>query len=215
MYIGESLNIKERIRSHKRSKDQIIHKAIKKYGIVNFDIYVEYLPNFKKEDLLDIEEILISKHNSIRPNGYNLAPRGNLPIGYKHTDESKKKMSEARKGRTVSDETKKKISMANKGNKMQPHTKEALYKANFGSKWSEDRKKSFSLYRTGKSHSEESKQKLSNSKMGKPRSQELKDKLSIIAKNRIHITCPHCNKTCDPVNAKRWHFDSCKFLIES
>jgi hypothetical protein len=29
-------------------------------------------------------------------------------------------------------------------------------------------------------------------------------------KKRREFTCPHCQKTCDPSNAKRWHFDNCK-----
>jgi len=30
---------------------------------------------------------------------------------------------------------------------------------------------------------------------------------------RQQLTCPHCEKTTDASNAKRWHFDNCKKLI--
>jgi len=44
--------------------------------------------------------------------------------GKKHTEESKKKMSESQKGKKLSEETKKRISKANKGKKKPPLTKE-------------------------------------------------------------------------------------------
>jgi len=36
--------------------------------------------------------------------------------------------------------------------------------------------------------------------------------VSIAAKNRIPITCEHCNKTVSPCNHSRWHGDNCKLL---
>lgn len=31
-------------------------------------------------------------------------------------------------------------------------------------------------------------------------------------KPKQYLTCPHCNKTCDSSNAKRWHFNNCQTL---
>jgi len=46
---------------------------------------------------------------------------------------------------------------------------------------------------------------------GKKLSKEDKMKKSIAAKNREKVTCPFCNKSVDPGNAKLWHFKKCKF----
>ena len=32
-------------------------------------------------------------------------------------------------------------------------------------------------------------------------------------KPRETLTCPHCQKSCDSSNAKRWHFDNCKVKL--
>jgi len=49
----------------------------------------------------------------------------------------------------------------------------------------------------GKTHSEEA-----LAKMRKPTGPHLKQ--------REPLTCPHCQKTADSSNAKRWHFNNCK-----
>ena len=74
--------------------------------------------------------------------------------------------------------------------------------------------------RRGKKHSDESKIRMSQSRadsngvnnvmFGKKHSDESKQLMSIRQKNREQVTCPHCNKTADIANMKRWHFDKCK-----
>jgi hypothetical protein len=97
VYVGESLKIHKRISEHKSRKDRLISKAFKKYGIENFTIYIEYMPNFSKNDLWDLEEQLILKFDSLSPKGYNICSRGDGPVGLKHSPESKLKMSESQK----------------------------------------------------------------------------------------------------------------------
>ena len=31
--------------------------------------------------------------------------------------------------------------------------------------------------------------------------------------NKVEVTCPHCGKTTNKMNAVRWHFDNCKFKL--
>jgi group I intron endonuclease len=50
-------------------------------------------------------------------------------IGKKHSEESKKKMSEAKKGKIFTDETKKKISEVRKGHKHNEDTKKKMSEA--------------------------------------------------------------------------------------
>lgn len=90
-----------------------IKRAIKKYGIVNFK--KELLCMCVDEvELNEMEIYYIAKFNSTdRTIGYNLTAGGN---GGVPTEEARRKMSEAQKGKHHSDETKAKMSEAMKGN---------------------------------------------------------------------------------------------------
>lgn len=98
VYVGESVNVKQRMRKHKTVYCQVVHNAFKKHGMENFDVYVEYLPNFKKTDLVTLEEELIIKFNCLSPNGYNILNKGSNWSGQQHSEETKKKMSNDRSG---------------------------------------------------------------------------------------------------------------------
>ncbi len=91
-----------------------------------------------------------------------------MPLkGYKHSDESKRKMSESHKGKILSEETKRKMSDAAKRNKKW-----------LGKTHLEKTKRKMSESHKGKTHSEETKRKLSESKKGKTLSEETKRKMS-------------------------------------
>lgn len=77
--------------------------------------------------------------------------------GMKHSEEHRKKISEANKGKHLSEETKKKMSEAHKG---RHHTEEWKKKIS-------EAKKGKPAHNKGKSMSEEQKRKLSESKKGK------------------------------------------------
>jgi len=49
---------------------------------------------------------------------------------------------------------------------------------------------------------------------GKTHSKESIELNRIAAKNREKLECPYCQKVLDISNAKRWHFDNCKFKEE-
>jgi len=103
--------------------------------------------------------------------------------GYKHTEETKRKMSIWSKNRKHTDETKKKIS---------------------------DTIKILNLSKnTGFTHSEESKKKMSESHKGlkikhKPRTKPNKPENI--------IECPYCLKQGSQGNMKRYHFNNCKYI---
>tara|TARA_R110000868_G_scaffold410650_2_gene699406 strand:- start:1188 stop:1946 length:759 start_codon:yes stop_codon:yes gene_type:complete len=90
------------------------------------------------------------------------------------TEKHKRKMSEARKGKTLSEETKQKMSDFRRGkpsgNKGKNHSEETKKKIAESKKGNQN-----SL---GKKHSEETKQKMSNVHKGKFRSKETKEKMS-------------------------------------
>jgi group I intron endonuclease len=106
------------------SNQVLFYRAIKKYRWENFthEILCERL---NKEMACEMEIMFIAKYKSTNPKyGYNLVSGGNVTTGYKHSDETKMKMSKARKGKVPpmlgknhSEETKRKMSESAKGHK--------------------------------------------------------------------------------------------------
>lgn len=129
IYIGQTVRaLEERLSEHKRKRNPLISKALKKYGIENFSVEVIYEAS-TIEELNEKEFEFIRKYNSINPNGYNQCEGGGNTVGYIHTDEAKKKMSKAKSemylgennpfyGKTHTDEAKKKMSEKRKGRKL-------------------------------------------------------------------------------------------------
>lgn len=74
-YIGQSIDIENRILSHFRTKDNCyIHQAIQKYGKENFSYKI--IEICSKDELDEREKYYIKKYNTLRPNGYNLTEGG-------------------------------------------------------------------------------------------------------------------------------------------
>ena len=141
VYIGQSINIKARWKDHinslnrKDSRCTLLQRAWNKYGQENFSFEILELCS---EDMLDEIEIRYIDAYDSHNNGYNIEPGGNQ---YKHlTDDTKKKIGDANRGRIRSEEAKQKMSELRSG-------------------------KNNAMY--GKHHSEESKKKMSDSKKGK------------------------------------------------
>lgn len=120
VYIGQTIQkLKNRLYGHCndsfRVKDSgfnnIKSRAIRKY--MTFKVEVLY-----QGDDLNIQEIkYIKEYNSTNQEfGYNLESGGSL--NKTHSEETKRKISEARKGKIHSEETKDKMSEARKGKKL-------------------------------------------------------------------------------------------------
>lgn len=99
IYIGQTIRtLEERFAEHKRNKKSLISKALKKYGTENFTI--EQIDTAESiEELNELEFKYIKEYNCITPNGYNQCDGGGNTFGYHHSDDSKKRMSESRKGK--------------------------------------------------------------------------------------------------------------------
>jgi group I intron endonuclease len=163
VYVGETMNMKRRMKEHRgKSSDQVISRAIRKYGSGNFNLYIEYLPNFEKKDLLKFEEELITKFNCLVPNGYNVCESGRDCTGTTLTQEAKDKISKANKGKVRSKEQRMRISQSKTGIPIH----------------SEESRKKLSEAGSKRRHTEESKQKISKGNMGKKMSFEARVKLS-------------------------------------
>ena len=154
--------------------------AILKYGWNNFqhDIIAN---NLTKEAADDLEKLLINKFNTMNSKyGYNLREGGSR--GHP-SEETRRKMSESKKGVLLSEETKRKLSTLNKGEN----------NPNYGKHPSEETRKKLSEankgennYNYGKHPSEETRRKMSESHKGKCLSEETKRKLSEANKGENH-----------------------------
>ena len=146
-YIGQSVDVKSRIRNHKwalkhnKHQNDHLQKSFNKYGqdCFVFDVVCEC----REEELDDLERFYISHYDCMNPHkGYNSESGGNLNkhwseeltqkmkeirsgenagmYGKRHTEETKAIMREKAIGRVMSDETKEKLSIAHKGKLTKP-----------------------------------------------------------------------------------------------
>ena len=156
IYVGQtSQRLRSRLAKHCcENEDTFKCRAINKYKSFKCEILYQ-------GDDLDIQEIkFIKQYNSIDRNfGYNLESGGNLNKIV--SEESRRKMSEAQKGRTISEEHKRKISESNKGKIFSEETKLKISEAHKGMKYSEESKRKMSEAHKGRVHSKETKLKMS------------------------------------------------------
>ena len=180
-YIGQTTqDVKKRIKRHFDCIDDCyLHNAIKKHGIDAFDW--EIIQSDIHELILDEREIYLINHfDCIRPNGYNLTLGGEGTRGFRHSDETKKKISAINKGRKVSAEARAKMSESRKGEKH----------PNYGKQHSEESKKKMSesklgnTYTKGRKSSDETRRKISEARKGTKASAETRAKISASGRGR-------------------------------
>ena len=97
IYVGQTINtFRYRTMQHLRSNQTYFDKALNKYGIEGFEYKI--IDTAQNPVELNKKEIYwIDKLNSLKPNGYNLCAGGKTSSGYRHTYESKRKMSVTKK----------------------------------------------------------------------------------------------------------------------
>jgi group I intron endonuclease len=167
VYIGSAVNFTNRKSKHLRElrlgthHNSKLNKAWVKYGDESFEI--DFLWTCKRAYLLFFEQIFINGHDSVK-SGYNVAPTAGGTYGYKHTQETKLRMSQLKRGKKPTHEALENLRIANKR------------------AWTEERKKAYRERMTGQKRSEETKAKIGASKIGKPRSEEMKAKISAARK---------------------------------
>ena len=167
----------------------ILKKAIKKYGEENFTVTM-LCECDSKEELDEMEIYFISFYNAqTDPNFYNLTRGGESGLGgpkfkgHKHTDESKRKISNKTKGE-------------NNGFYGKHHTEDSKKlmkdKAKNRKPVSEETRAKLSKVHKGKPFTEEHKRKISESQKGekgnnygKKLSPETKDKISNTVSNQV------------------------------
>ena len=153
-------------------KGQVFYNAIKYYGWDNIS-HVVLCHGLSEEEVNKMEIALISLFKSTNREefGYNLQTGGNT--AGKHSEESKKKMSEARKGKHLSKEHKNKMSEAHKGKRHSEEHKNKIREAHKGKRHSEETRNKMSEANTGENNywygkhlSKEHKNKIGEAKKG-------------------------------------------------
>ncbi len=202
IYIGQSTNINQRIKDHRCNCQNLtrnyittrLYLAMRKYGVENFT--VEILEKVEDLSLIDTREqyyldLFTSYNNKI---GYNTCPYVKSNRGVIHSDETKKKISDKKKGikqspeliakriapligRKRAPEIGAKISIAQKGKKVSEATKQKLALANKGRVQSDEEKSKRVESMKGYKHSSETIEKIRKSNTGKVASKEIIDTL--------------------------------------
>lgn len=145
-YIGSAVDIKDRWDKHNNALNKNKHHSIKlqrsynKHGVNNFifEIIKECEP--VKEIMLEREQHYIDLYDSYY-NGYNCTKNAGSTLGYRHTDDTKKKISIKQTGKKHSEETKliwsqqrKGKNVWSKGKVLTKETKEKMKEARIGRK---------------------------------------------------------------------------------
>ncbi len=129
-YVGQTRRtLARRWKQHQVSKGCCaLNSAIQKYGVENFTIEpicepptIELMNEFEKE--------YIERYCTLVPNGYNLMTGGPAP---QHSEETRKKISDAHMGKKASAEARHKMSESRKGKKMSEGSHKALLARNKG-----------------------------------------------------------------------------------
>ena len=166
--------------------------AILKHGWSNFQHEVFEVDS--KEEMYRKEVELISFYHSNDPRyGYNNSTGGEKSsLGCKHSEEAKKKMSRAHKGKVLGEEHKKRISETSRERWTDPEYRKHMSKVRKGNPHkphSEETKRRIAEARKGTHPSEEARKHMSEAHKGKskPHSEETKRRIAEAAKNRPKI----------------------------
>lgn len=194
IYIGSSIDIYDRvfgdhINELKKDKhyNKYLQRSYNKYSDYFYFVVLEKVSNV--DFLIEREQYWMDYFDSYNSKfGYNLTPTAGSMLGFKHSEETKKYISEIQIGKKQSDETKRKRSESLKGEK-------CFW---FGKKLTQEHIDKIQKSRGKYVPSDDVKRRISESKKGMKRTQEQIDKTRE-AKNKKVIQC-----TLDGVFIKEW-----------
>ncbi|KKQ97048.1 MAG: hypothetical protein UT24_C0054G0002 [Candidatus Woesebacteria bacterium GW2011_GWB1_39_12] len=166
-YIGSTINFNNRKCSHfnllkaNKHPNCKLQNAWNKYGEQNFIFEgVEEVP--EKEKLIEREQYYLDETSP----EYNICRIAGSQLGFRHSEESKRKISELKNGLRPSQETKRKMSKSQSGRKHSEESKQKISQANKKTKIIKETYRDESNPMFGKRHSEEARRKMSGSHIG-------------------------------------------------
>lgn len=202
VYFGRSVDVEDRLHHHRNELKRNVHRnkrlqnSWNKYGasVFKFELIWEEAP----ENLCDLEGFILEfmwsdkrlyNHHKLSYGGFE---PGNKLGCFSRSEETKKKMSDAFKGRKFSDEHKEKIKQSKTGLKPSEETKLKMIKAKQGKKRPESWHKAMAEYRANNPNPMEG-------KVSQMRGKEFPK-----------FTCENCGKQASKGNYNRWHGINCK-----
>lgn len=209
-YYGSSIDLNRRLHSHIKSlrggngQNVYLQRAYDKYGENQFEIVIlERFESISKEDLLQKEQALLDYHKPyLRENGYNISPSAFSNLGYKKTDEQRKKSSAGLlKFYEEHPEARKKVSERMKGEK----------NPQFGKLLSKEHRQKI-RESNARPCTEETKEKISSKLVGRKRSLEDRQKMS---KPRSEIGKQNITKAAEKREKKIYQFSEDGNLIKA
>lgn len=155
IYIGSAKDFEKRWVIHRsdlklnRHGSITLQRAWNKHGKENFTFHI--LEYCDKENLIEREQFWLDKLKPFDPNiGYNILAIAGSRLGAKHSDETRAKLSIARRKRIIKDETRLKISKAHTNRVMTDIHRERLSNAAKGKPKSEAHKEGMRISRKNK-----------------------------------------------------------------
>lgn len=199
MYIGQTVDPSKRAKRHfwKNNKCVKLGNAIQCHGRSAFIFSVLFWCK-DKADANEVESLLIDLADT-RKNGYNITPGGhgtgagqdNPFFGKQHSEELRLRFSSERKGIPMADETRKKIADANRKRTMTEATKNKLRarptsdlcsartaESNRTRVWTDEAKEKLAAHNRGKKMSNEARAKIAEANKLRVWSDESRAKLS-------------------------------------
>lgn len=166
--------------------------AIQKYGWDNFEHEILLYGLSKKQAEEKEKEFIKLYQSTNKTKGYNICSGGEVNVP---TDETKKKISDANRGRKWTEEQKARISGRDKGRFVPIEWREKMSASHKGIKHSEETKRKISQSNKGKVFTEEHRKNISKSCKGRTVKEETKKKISeTLLKSNRKISEKHKEK---------------------
>lgn len=175
-YIGQTVhdNPKRRWNTHKNiykqeKHQEYLYRGMRKYGLETFEFSIICI--CKLEELSDLECKYIKEYDTFG-SGYNMTSGGEGRRDCKASEETKRKISLAGKGRVPTEETRRKLSLANMGHKCTEETREKLRKASTGKRAKPEQIEKIKVALSQRIIKDSTREKLRNNMLGKSKSLE-------------------------------------------